>query len=201
MTRDTGKKTHDFDAQRQQPPVKPPDAALAAIRAATLAIHGVDACSHPAFDALIEAGRELLLGLLFHAIDDTERHELAVLVDQSDAAKADRDGLASGVAELRRRLAMADEDSRSLARTLDVLEAIERHAATLERIRAAVEDNAAYRRFLDSFGGRVLAVQAEWRRCLEDVDAAVAAARTVLKREYDESQRQWTAVEEKVLKS
>lgn len=177
------------------------EAAIAAIRAATLSVHGLDACSHPAFDALTETSRELLLGLVFHAIDDTERDELDVLVGRVDAAKAERDSLASRVTELRRRLGVADEDTRALERMLSLLEAIERHSATLQRIREAVEQKADYRSFLDSFGGRVLAAQAEWRRCLDDVDAAVGAAREILKREYQASHKQWSAIEEKVLKS
>jgi hypothetical protein len=188
-------------AAKTQQPQKSAEAAVAAVHAATLAIHGLDACSHPAFDALTEASRELLLGLVFHAIDDTERHELDALVEQVDAAKTVRDNLASRATELRRRLGVADEDTRSLERMLGVLEAIERHSATLERIRVAVEQKAEYGSFLDSFGGRVLAAHAEWRRCLEDVDAAVAAARALLRREYDESQSRWTAIEERVLKS
>jgi hypothetical protein len=193
----TGRKLPDDSRQQQAPP---PEAALSAVRDATLAIHRIESCSHPAFDALTEAGRELLLGLLFHAIDDTERDELATLTDRADAAKANRDRIASGVTESRRRLAIADEDIRSLERMLDVLEAIARHESLLERTRAAVENQAEYRRFLDSFGDRVLATQAEWCRCLSDIDAAVAAARSVLKREYEEAQRQWTAVEQKVLR-
>jgi len=176
-------------------------AAIAAVRDATLAMHGLDDCSHPAFEALTDASRELVLGLLFHAVDDTERDALETLVKRTDEAKADRDALASRVAELRRRLGVASEDMRALAETLTVLEAVERHSATLERVRAAVENKAEYRAFLDSLGGRVLAAQAEWRRRLEDVDAAVAAARAVLSREYDDAHRRWTAIEEKAMKS
>jgi hypothetical protein len=178
-----------------------PDAAVAAVRAATRAVHAIDGCSHPAFEQLTEAARELLLGLLFHAIDDTERATLRELVDRADAAKAARDAAAEKVAELRRRIGVADEDVATLGGIATKLAAIEGHAATLERIRASVEGAAEYRAFLDSFGGRVVAVQDEWKRHLADVDAAVEAARTVLKREYDEAQSRWTAVERKVMKS
>lgn len=200
MKRDAHTVTKSVAAQPDHSPTSA-EAALAAVRTATLAIHGLDACSHPAFDALTEASRELLLGLVFHAIDETERTELDGLVKRADDAKAGRDGRASTVKELRRRLGIIDDDTQSLTELLNVLEAIERHSATLERIRKAVEDKAEYRAFLDSFGGRVLLAQAEWARRLEDVDAAITAARTVLKQEFDESQRKWTAIEEQVLKS
>lgn len=200
MKRDAHTATKAVASQPQQTPTSAASA-LTAVRAATLAIHGLDTCSHPDFDSLTEAGRELLLGLVFHAIDDTEREELDELVKRADAAKAGRDELAHRTNELRRQLGIIDDDTRALKDLLNMLEAIERHSATLERTRKAVEDKAQYRAFLDSFGGRVLGAQAEWRRCLEDVDAAISAARAVLKREYDESQRQWTAVEEQVLKS
>jgi len=200
MKRDAHTATNAVAAQPRQRPTSAEEA-LTAVRAATVAIHGLDACSHPAFDSLTEAGRELLLGLVYHAIDETERGELEELVRRADAAKVGRDDLVAQATELRRRLGVVDEDTRALEELLNVLEAIERHSATLERIRKAVDDRAEYRSFLDSFGGRVLAAQAEWRRCLDDVDAAVAAARAVLKREYDKSQRQWTAIEEQVLRS
>jgi hypothetical protein len=178
-----------------------PDAAVAAVRAATRAVHTIDRCSHPVFEQLTEAARELLLGLVFHSIDDTEQAALHELIDRADAAKAARDAAAEKVAELRRRIGIADEDAATLDDMAGKLAAIAGHSATLERIRAAVEDVAAYRGFLDSFGGRVVAVQEEWQRRLADVDAAVEAARHVRKREYDEAQTQWTDVERKVMKS
>jgi hypothetical protein len=178
-----------------------PGAALAAVRAATLAIHTIDGCSHPIFEQLTDAAREMLLGLLFHAIDDAERSALRELVDRADAAKAARDEAAATVAELRRRIGIADEDTAALDGIATKLAAIERHSATLERIRDAVADKAEYRGFLDSFGGRVVAVHDEWKHRLADVDAAVEAARAVLKREYDEAHTQWTAVERRVMKS
>lgn len=199
MKRDARTMKNAPDAQ-PKPPDSQAEAALAAVRTATRTIHGIDACSHPVFDALTAAGQELVLGLAFHAIDDTEQAELDTLTTQAEEVKAKRDGLASQVGELQRRLGIANEDIRSLERMRDVLEAIARHESVLERARAAVENQAEYRRFLDSFGDRVLATQAEWCRCLNDVDAAVAAARGVLKREYEEAQRQWTAIEQKVLR-
>jgi chromosome segregation ATPase len=192
--------------QPSQPPpadssTDAPNAALAAVHAATRAFHAVDGYSHTAFDQLLEATREMLLGLQFHALDDTARAHLHELTARLSEAKDARDEAAARVAELRRRIGIADDDAAALDGIATKLAAIECHAATLDRIRAAVEDKAAYRGFLDSFGGRVVAVQNEWKRRLADVDDAVEAARTVLKREYDAAQSQWTEVERKVMKS